>query len=208
LIANRTKLSESQPEFQEGMTDAARTMHGAPFPEEPFACPACGQMLAASCRVCVACKSPINPADIRRIQPAGQAIASSAPEPAIERVRFPWPTFFFFLGGVWLAAMAGVQFLGLSRSQLLVGIAQFVSSLWVIYDAHQRRIPRPLRWGLGSLLLWIVIFPWYLSRRQRPRASCPFVEAEAGPYTRILLIILAAVFLAALVLTARYGPPT
>ena len=28
------------------------------FPTEPFPCPSCGQLLAPSCRVCVACKEP------------------------------------------------------------------------------------------------------------------------------------------------------
>lgn len=75
---------------------------------------------------------------------------------------------------------------------------ELAASAWVYYDAHARRIPRPLRWGLGSLLLWILIFPWYLSRRRTPEAPCPFVEAEVGPITRFLLVILLTIILGSL----------
>ena len=58
------------------------------FPAEPFPCPACGQLLAPSCRVCVACKHAIDPAEIRkpRVLPVVGEPARRQPEP----VRFPW----------------------------------------------------------------------------------------------------------------------
>src|SRR5208337_5110078 len=69
------------------------------FPTEPFPCPACGQLLAPACRVCVACKHPINPAEIARPQ---EVVSSAGPrqgtEPRTERVRFSWPIFFAVLG--------------------------------------------------------------------------------------------------------------
>src|SRR5208282_1890306 len=61
----------------------------AEFPSEPFQCPACGQLLAPACRVCVACKHIINPAEIGRphevVSPAAPAPGS---EPRPEPVRY------------------------------------------------------------------------------------------------------------------------
>jgi len=39
------------------------------------------------------------------------------------------------------------------------GGAQVLAGVWVFYDALRLRIPRPLRWAVGSILLPIVIFP-------------------------------------------------
>ena len=63
-----------------------------------------------------------------------------------------------------------------------------LTSAWVFYDAHHKLLPKPLRWGLLSLLVWIVVFPWYLARRRDPVAPCPFVEASS--LSRLLLALL------------------
>jgi hypothetical protein len=48
---------------------------------------------------------------------------------------------------------------------------------------------------MGTLLLWPIIFPWYLARRNRPQQPCPFIEARAKPLTlAILFIVLAILF--------------
>ena len=60
-------MSEGEkPHNPEGTTQSKRALPTADFPSEPFPCPACGQMLGPSCRVCVACKQPLNPAEIKR----------------------------------------------------------------------------------------------------------------------------------------------
>ncbi|MGC9975355.1 MAG: zinc ribbon domain-containing protein [Syntrophales bacterium] len=67
------------------------------------------------------------------------------------------------------------------------------SSLWVLYDAHKLGVRKgmlggnfdygPTEWFLFSLLLWIVGFPLYLSKRQKyvepismdsDSRNCPF----------------------------------
>ena len=71
----------------------------AELPIDPFPCPACGQMLAPSCRVCVACKHAIDPAEI--IRALALALASSPPatsKATAERVPYPWPILFAVLG--------------------------------------------------------------------------------------------------------------
>ena len=171
------------------------------FPSEPFPCPACGQMLAPSCRICVVCKQPINPAEIKRLELSGAPTfeaprLAASPSPA----RFSWPIFFVVLLCWFLLAGLAERFLGPVRSQLLLGSVVIVCSAWVFYDAHDKLVPKPLRWGLGSLLLWIVVFPWYLARRRNPVAPCRFVEAEVSPLTRLLLAALVIFILLGIVI--------
>jgi hypothetical protein len=56
------------------------------------------------------------------------------------------------------------------------------------------------------MMLLAIIFPWYLARRSKPEAVVPFVEAEVGPVTRILLIALLIFFLIGLVFNIVQGP--
>jgi len=164
-------------------------------------------MLGAACRICVACKRPVDPTQIARPEtPATVAEPRAIPPPGA-RVRFPWSSFLFVLG-IWLfVASVAVRFLGPVNSPLATGGLVVLSSFWVLYDARARGVPKPLRWGIGCLLLWIVFFPWYLSRRRTPEASCPFIEAERGPLLRFLLITLLAFFLLSVVLAVLKGPP-
>ena len=158
------------------------------FPSEPFPCPACGQMLASSCRVCVVCKQPINPAEIKKPEPpVAPRFEPRSPAAHSSAARFSWSIFLaVLLSWVLLAALAE-RFLGPVRSQLLLGGVVVLSSAWVFYDAHDKLVPKPLRWGLGSLLLWIVVFPWYLARRRDPHVPCRLVEANLRPLARLLL---------------------
>jgi len=161
------------------------------FPGEPFPCPACGQLLAPSCRVCVACKRVIDPAEIRQpgtAPPVGQP-ARREPEP----VRFSWRTFLIVFV-IWVVGATLVQLhMAPLKAQLVLGGVQILCSFWVLFDALEKRLPRPLRWGMGTLLLWPIIFPWYLTRRSRPRQPCPFIEAKVSPITLVVLIIVLAV---------------
>ncbi|MBZ5565087.1 MAG: hypothetical protein LAP13_22030 [Acidobacteriia bacterium] len=189
-MIEREKPRETTGEDPEGAApDAA-------LPREPFPCPYCGQLLAPNCRVCVACKVPIDPTHIARLQrsPAAappEIIATAELEPP---VGFPGRFFLIFLG-VWIVVVSIVlSLLGPVKSQLALGGVQILTSGWVFYDAHEKGLPKPLRWGMGTLFLWLFMFPWYLVRRTRPAAPCPFVEGPAGPMTRALFIILLVVF--------------
>jgi hypothetical protein len=168
--------------------------------EEPFPCPFCGQMLAPACRVCVACKQPIDPTELRR----PPALAEAQPPLATPRpVRFSWRAFLIVFG-IWLIVATAVQrLLGPIRSQLALAGVQILCSLWVFYDAQRKGVPKALRWGLGSLLLWPIVFPWYLARRSAPEAPCPFVEAPVSPVSRAVLVVLLIVIF----LLILKGPP-
>jgi len=161
------------------------------FPAEPFPCPACGQLLAPSCRVCVACKHPIEPAEIRRPRVLQGAVEPTRREP--EPVRFSW-RIFLIVFGIWVVGASLVQrYMEPLNGQLALGGVQILCSFWVLYDALEKRLPKPYRWGMGALLLWPIIFPWYLARRKQPRRPCPFVEAQVSPITGVVLLVLLVV---------------
>jgi hypothetical protein len=172
------------------------------LPTEPFPCPACGQLLAPSCRVCVACKHAIDSAEIRkpRVLPVVGEPAQRAPEP----VRFSW-RIFLIVFGIWVVGASLVQrYMDPLKGQLALGGVQILCSFWVLYDALEKRLPKPHRWIMGTLLLWPIIFPWYLARRKQPGQPCPFVEAQTSPLKRAALLILWAVLL---YLIYKQAPP-
>lgn len=188
-------------------------------PTEAFPCPYCGQMLGPGCRVCVSCRKPIDPFEIRVLAPAVEPAPGEQTPPPPERVRFPWNLFLILLIARFIAAVAVSQALGpaqaagaanqeqaLIRTILIMGSIEFICGVWVFYDARQRGIAKPLRWGLASAVFWIVFFPWYLSRRKNPRAVCPFVEAEAGPVARALFFALVVFFLLSIIVGIFKGP--
>ena len=171
-------------------------------PTEPFPCPACGQLLSPSCRVCVACHHAIDPAEIRK--PGALPAVEIPPPKQLEAVRFSWRTFLI----VFAISVAGEsllqRFMSPMKDQLVMGGVQILCSIWVLYDASQKRLPKPQRWALGTLLLWIVIFPWYLERRRRPTQPCPFIEGPVKRTTLAALFILLAVLFYVIF---KYAPP-
>jgi hypothetical protein len=178
----------------------------AAFPDEPFACPHCGQLLAPSCRVCPSCREAIDPNDIARPQVVVPVAEQVIPLPAKEYARFSWGIFFATLG-IWLvAALFAERSLGYEKGQLLLGGLVILSSVWVLHDAREKKIPKPLRWSLGSFLLWMIVFPWYLSRRKTPDATCPLIEGEGGRVARTLLFILLVLFLFSALMMFLKGP--
>jgi hypothetical protein len=184
----------------------------AEFPSEPFQCPACGQLLAPACRVCVACKHIIDPAEIgRTLEVVSPAASAPSAEPRPQRVPYPWRIFFAVLGIALLLGLlysTAISFGLLKENQAELGLrsAPIFAGGWVFFDALRRRIPRPLRWAVGTMLLLIVVFPWYLARRKAPQATVPFIEAEVGPVTRILLIAVLLFFLISLIFYIVQGP--
>jgi hypothetical protein len=199
-------IEEAKPRDWARKESGSSVPEGA-FPDEPFACPACGQMLAASCRICVACKQPVDPARIGRPQAEPEATTPEVALPALEPVRFPWLLFLFLLALRMGVAVVAVRHWGLMKTEMAFALGEFVSAVWVFQDAQRRGVPKPLRWGLGSLLLWFLFFPWYLARRRAPGARCSLVEAELGRVTRALLFALVVFLLLSVVLVIFKGPP-
>jgi len=163
-------------------------------------------MLGAAVRVCVACKAIIDESKIPKPAPVRAQLSSQPALVAVERAPFPWQLFVWVLASWFLAATVAQKLLGRAKAQLLLAGVVFFSSAWVFFDAKQNAVPKPVRWSLGSLLLWIIVFPWYLARRKRPQATCPFVEAEAGPVTRALLFVLLLIIFLGIIAVALKGP--
>lgn len=194
--------ASSSPEAQ----TAGSNTSVAEFPSEPFPCPACGQLLAPTCRVCVACKHPVDPADLARRQAGVLPTAPAAVTgPPPQSVRFSWPLFFVVFG-VSCFLVIILQSLWKDQQQVLLvmGGIQTLAGVWVFFDALRQRIPKPLRWSVGSMLLPLVIFPWYLARRSKPESPVPFLEG--GPVIRLVLLALLLFLLANLIFYIVQGP--
>ena len=43
------------------------------------------------------------------------------------------------------------------------------TTIWTVADARTTDPQNTVWWGLGCLLLWIVVFPWYLVKRSQWR---------------------------------------
>lgn len=174
---------------------------------EAFPCPACGQMLGPGSRVCAVCRTPVDSSEIGRPVPVGETRTIAVAAIPLERAPFPWGLFGILLL-VRLAVAAYLnQHQGLSRTFLILGGIEIMCGAWVAFDANQRGIPKAFRWGLGSALLWILVFPWYLTRRRKPQALCPFIEAEVGPVTRVVFFALVVFFLISVLAVIIKGPP-
>jgi len=205
---NREKAEEAAGRAKPKPEPVESSSTPAEFPSDPFLCPACGQLLAPSCRVCVACRRPLDPAEVaRQPEPATMAVPAASGHPAPAPVRFPWPIFSAVLAVSFLLGFTFLQIWGEQKARWAVGGLQSLASIWVFFDALRRRIPEPLRWGVGSLLLTIIVFPWYLARRRLPQSPCPFVEAKIGPVTRFILIALIIFFALNAVSYLVLGPP-
>jgi hypothetical protein len=195
------QTADSSPPARDGSTPAER-----PVPKEPFPCPHCGQMLAPTVRVCVACRQPVDSAPVAAPAPPAAPPLAANSFHRQPQVRFSWSILLGVLAGWLLVASALLARLGPEKGQLAVMAVVVLSSAWVAFDAHEKAIPRPMSWALGSLLLWIVFFPWYLSRRRQPQAACPLMEAESRPWLRTLLLFLLLAVLVSLLLVAVRGP--
>lgn len=187
-------------------TDAPGLPQEFPLPDEPFACPHCGQMLAASVRVCPSCKKAIDPNAIAPAEITLPVARQVLPPPTKEYAPFSWGIFFATLGIWLLAAIISQGLLGIAKSQFVLAGLVVISAVWVYGDARRKNIPTPVRWSLGSFLLWIIVFPWYLARRRTPNAACPFIEGELGRVARTWLLILLFLFLLSFLVMLLRGP--
>lgn len=180
-------------------------------PTEPFACPNCGQLLAPTCRVCAACREPVDFSKIGKPEPAIATpvplTAIPAPSTPVGSGQFSWPIFF--------VCVAVYLLIGYGAEHLLKGpdLRWFVGGLlvgcaaWVYYDARRRSVPHPLRWVFGSLLIWILVFPWYVSRRRKPEVSCPIMEAPGRAFIRTVIWVLLLCAIVGLISAVVRKPP-
>jgi hypothetical protein len=173
---------------------------------EPFACPHCGQLLAPTCRVCVACRQPVQPGTLSRADAAvGVQDQPESGSPAGRRAQFSWPIFFAMLAAVVLFMSVAIRLIGIETSERIFLGFTFLSAGWVFYDARLKGISRPWRWSIMTVFFWIVFFSWYVSRRRTPQLPCAVIEDQTSIFFRALfwfvLILLFLTFIAAVVKT-------
>ena len=155
--------------------------------------------VAPTCRVCVSCKLPIDPARILGQRPAALEAAVVSAPPEEPPVRFSWKVFFAVLGIAWVLFATVTLTAGISWAYLMINALQPVAAVWVFWDARRKLIRKPLRWALGCIILWVVMLPWYLVRRQKLNAPSPFVESESGPFIKVMLLLIFIFFMISLI---------
>ncbi len=200
-------MKEEIKAYVEAAVNAKNLERSAPPPadDEPFPCPACGQLLGPMSRVCAACRQPVDPANIKRRE-AARPTERPAKAAAAPPVSFSWQIFLVVLLAWLVLVGVSLSLVSLAKAQLISFGAVLGSSIWVLQDARAKSIPKPFRWALGSVMLWIVFFPWYLSRRRSPAAPCRWVEAELTPVGRFLAFALLVLLVLSLVAAVTKGP--
>jgi hypothetical protein len=163
-------------------------------------------MLGASCQVCVACKKPVDHARIASIPPVARAEVPEAPRALpLEPARFSWGIFFTILFAYLFLASLSQSLMGFKGSTYTMGGFVLATSLWVFADAREKGIRKPTGWAIACLLLWLVFFPWYVSRRRTPEAPCPIIEGESGPVARVIILFLILMTLVGAVMMISSG---
>lgn len=203
---------------QTGVPEAAKP------PADPFPCPNCGQMLGPGCAVCAACRAPVDFTKVRTATEPAPAFApapgSGAPEVANRQgpsplgkdapspSQFSLPIFIISVLVYLTVVGAAARVLPITDFRYFLAGLLVACTGWVIFDAHARRIPHPLRWGLGTLFIWVVVFPWYLSRRRTPAMPCPIMDAQSRYFARtVVFVFVLCGILYCLVTFVMHKPP-
>ncbi|HEV2419764.1 MAG TPA: hypothetical protein VGX94_18355 [Terriglobia bacterium] len=188
---NKSQASEQSPSPNEPSTGAALA--------EPFACPNCGQMLGPGCTVCAACREAVDFAKVR----VAAAVLTPAPAPVgahfpagplqphatVGQSQFSLPIFIVSVLLYLTVVGAAASVLTITNFRYFLAGLLVACTAWVIYDAHAKQIPHPLRWGLGTFFIWVVVFPWYLSRRRKPEVPCPIMDAQGRSFARTVVFV-------------------
>lgn len=189
----------NKPELADPSTDSSMNPSDsttAAALAEPFECPNCGQMLGPGSTVCPACRQAV---DFTKVKATASKPVSALPVDAqAEKPQAPFaagknqfslPIFvasvLVYLTVVGMAA----NFLTITHFRYFLAGLLVGCTAWVIYDARARSVPHPLRWGLGTLFIWVVVFPWYLSRRRTPEVPCPVMDAQTRFFARTVLFV-------------------
>lgn len=175
---------------------------------EPFACPHCGQMLAPTCRVCVACGEPIEPLEIIRARRGvdGQAGAETQ-RSAVRRTQFSWAIFFATVAAAMVVMSIAIRLLGVETSKLAFIGFTLMCAGWIFYDARSKGIPQAWRWSIMTVFFWIIFFPWYVSRRKTPRLPCPAMEEQTSTLFRVLLWFVVILLFLSVIAAVVKSPP-
>ncbi len=131
-------------------------------------CPFCAETILAEAVVCKHCKRDLK---------EGRSAAPSLPFAPVPGAK---PT-----GGlVYFILLVLVSFLVLLVAPMVFWVGVVVSMIWVGFDAithklasYDSQLSSPTTACLGTILLWIVVFPMYLGIRSRIRAGVQPLKA-------------------------------
>ena len=122
-------------------------------------CPFCAEEILAEAIVCKYCRRDI----ANGPQPPYRAVPGASPMPAV----------LYFL-----AAVVGIVLALFLLGSLGPFLVVVISAIWAGIDASDHKLAQyeqslggPLAVFFGSLLLWIIVFPWYLAIRSQIRAG-------------------------------------
>jgi hypothetical protein len=131
-------------------------------------CPFCAETILAEAVVCKHCKSDLK---------AGRSATPSLPFPPVPGAK-PTSGLVYFL----LIVLVGLLVLMVAPVVFWFGVV--LSMIWVGFDAsthklasYDSQLSSPTIACLGTIALWIVVFPMYLGIRSRIRAGVQPVKA-------------------------------
>ena len=152
-------------------------------------CPHCDDTIDQSCIICPNCNKDVRPVSRRTKrcpycaeEVLTEAIVCKYCRRDIGNRQLPFtpiagetPT----SGGLYfLAAAVGILLSIITLGSLGTFVVVVMTSIWAAADSSTHKIARyeqrlggPGAVFLGSLLLWIAVFPWYLAIRSRIRAG-------------------------------------
>jgi hypothetical protein len=137
---------------------APQSASGSPL-ALPKRCPFCAEEILEAAIVCKHCRRDIGTRTDLPFAPIPGATATSG-------LLYFW------------AALTVIVLCVLTIGGFGVFLVVAISSIWAASDASTHRLAHyrqniggPATVGVGSLLLWIVVFPWYLAVRSRIRAG-------------------------------------
>lgn len=128
-------------------------------------CPFCAEEVLRAAIVCKHCRRDIGTRSDLPFTPIPGVTATSG--------------FMYFLAALAIVTLSAFMLGGFGPFLVVV-----ISSIWAALDASTHKLARyqqglggPGAVALGSLLLWIAVFPWYLAIRSRIRAGVQPVKA-------------------------------
>ncbi|AJJ57306.1 MULTISPECIES: hypothetical protein [Yersinia pseudotuberculosis complex] len=74
--------------------------------------------------------------------------------------------------------------------ELILGVIFFISGVYVLDDATKRGVSNQLAWAVGTVILWLIVFPLYLVRRNALTQTVSNIDGAEKPNSKRLGFVL------------------